>query len=85
MSMAKQKEQVDAYTERDDWIAFADWAFGDEAWHVATRYADLLGRRGATALCQALSRAESASTGREALALNEARMMMLGAIERRWN
>lgn len=85
MSMAKQKEQEDPNPERDDWLAFSDWAFDVEAWHIATRYADLLGLHGARALCQALRRAEGASTGREALRLNEARVMVLGAIERRYS
>lgn len=84
MLRANGKEMQTQTDERDDWIAFCGWAFGEEAWHVATRFADLLGERGARAVCHALARAERAATGRERLALNEARLMLLGAIERRW-
>lgn len=77
--------EVKTPSERDDWIAFSGWALEEDAWHLAARFADLLGARGAQALCHALTRAERVSTGREALALNEARFMLMGAIERRWS
>lgn len=85
MAKPKLKDEPDDHGERDGWIAYSEWAFSDDAWHLATRYADLLGREGATALCLALCRVEQCATGREALALNEARLMLTTAIERRWN
>lgn len=71
--------------ERDLWIAFAAWAMREDAWHVATRYADILGPDGAAAAVCALARAEARATGREALVINEARLMLATAIERRWS